>query len=771
MNTNSPTIRGVNVPSTTVDVYFDGQKVGTTTTDEFGIWTWPLSGIDEGSYEFYAVAVQQLIVDMTPPNPPTVDEPDKPIRPDGCISGTGEPKATAIIYVDGVKHGTTIVGEDGKWQYCFDPELSEGIHEICVEQTDLAGNTSTKTCINKEIDDTAPAPPGIDELPEPFYSNSCITGTGEPEATITMYVDGVKHGTTTVGEDGKWEYCFIQELSEGQHEICADQTDLAGNTSGKTCEEVNVIKDKTPPVPPKIDNPDAPIRPDGCISGTGEPRATATIYVDGVKHGTTIVGEDGKWQYCFVDPELSEGIHEICVDLTDLAGNTSLKTCVNKEVDDTAPSPPNFTVPSQVPPHFCISGTGEKGAKITLYVDGEQYGYTFVDQSGYWGYCFDLEEGYHSICAEQTDLVGHTSAEKKCSGTLVKDPGILVSIIEEEADNCGGNMYVLGSKIKLKADIQSTSEVKKIIWTFRSSVIAQDVEECEFEITGGGYVEVSVTNANGGTASANKQYAEVYNPSATISFNNDNAIMMARGIYVGDIIYFNPILSGVIGVGVPFANRVEIRVTGPGSGFDYTSMYYTAKTPGNHTATAKLNWYCYNLEATENFEVKSLPADVQPINPTCRNNDASVVSGTATPNSPVVISWDNTYTTTSTDGNGNWSIDLSSMGMTADDLDAHNVVMHNIVNTFQLTSGHVKGLVPCDDGGDDGGTGLSSVRPPEITIVPNPVSNTFHVNGLEVNPSNVEVISLTGATMVKTSNTSEIDATKLAKGTYIVKVT
>jgi hypothetical protein len=35
----------------------------------------------------------------------------------------------------------------------------------------------------------------------------------------------------------------------------------------------------------------------------------------------------------------------------------------------------------------------------------------------------------------------------------------------------------------------------------------------------------------------------------------------------------------------------------------------------------------------------------------------------------------------------------------------------------------------------------------------------------------VEVISLTGATMVKTSNTSEIDATKLAKGTYIVKVT
>ena len=703
VNVSNPTISGLNKPDTPVDVYFNGAKVGSTTTDASGVWSWSLSGITEGTYPFYAIANQTLIVDMTPPNPPFINPPQPDcgqdgnpcvIQINGCISGTGEPGATITAYVDGVKHGTTLVGTDGSWTYCFEPGIEVGLHDICFDQTDIAGNISGKACIKVDAveDITPPEPPTIDE--KPIQPEECITGTGEPGTTATIYVDGIKHGTTLVAADGTWEYCFVPPLSEGNHEICVELTDRAGNTSEKTCTNKDV--DGTKPEPPTIDDPEKPIKPNDCITGTGEPGTTATIYVDGVKHGTTLVAANGKWEYCFVPP-LSEGEHEICVDLTDAAGNISDQTCVNKEVDGTKPEPPTIDDPgAPIKPDGCITGTGEPGTTATIYVNGVKHGTTIVGANGKWSYCFDGLEGNPEICVELKDAAGNVS-EKTCRNISVAAPRETAGIIiEAESANCYPNDSGENSKwfkagpIKLTAT-SSLDESKwiSVKWRLNSERGAVIGTGKTLEFTAGTkeagmyYVEIETGNE---ILSARIPVC-IYDPNYNIALLPENRIIMARGVYVGDNLRFQVDRSPFGNYeGVPWIQMesgIRGSIDGPSgreniSGF--VVKYYTITAAGTHTVNVAMKAGCWDTSLSEEFVAQNLPTDVQPIRPTCK--EGTLINGTATPNSKIVISYDDTYNVFNTNAEGKWQIDLGSLGLSFESVDSRNVVLHNIVNTF-----------------------------------------------------------------------------------------
>ena len=59
----------------------------------------------------------------------------------------------------------------------------------------------------------------------------------------------------------------------------------------------------------------------------------------------------------------------------------------------------------------------------------------------------------------------------------------------------------------------------------------------------------------------------------------------------------------------------------------------------------------------------------------------------------------------------------------------------------------------------------------DITVSPNPVNGILKISGLEKNAEKIEVISLTGSSVRTVQNTSQVDMTGVAKGTYLVKVT
>ncbi|PWG78348.1 Ig-like domain-containing protein, partial [Pararcticibacter amylolyticus] len=188
--------------------------------------------------------------------------PDKPVTPDApgngghvntttpTIKGVTEPNATVEVLVDGVKVGEAKADGDGKWEYTFSPALTEGKHEITIKVTDQAGNdgpVSDPIIINVDVK--------TPEQPEAPHSNGAgtgtpaISGTTEPNATVEVYVDGVKVGEVKADDKGKWDYNFNPSLSEGKHEITIVVVDPAGNKSEAgaplVVEVINTIRSTT----------------------------------------------------------------------------------------------------------------------------------------------------------------------------------------------------------------------------------------------------------------------------------------------------------------------------------------------------------------------------------------------------------------------------------------------------------------------------------------------------------------------------------------------
>ncbi|PWG77856.1 Ig-like domain-containing protein, partial [Pararcticibacter amylolyticus] len=137
--------------------------------------------------------------------------PDKPVTPDApgngghvntttpTIKGVTEPNATVEILVDGVKVGEVKADGDGKWEYTFDPALTEGEHEITIKVTDQAGNTGAESDpIKIDVDTNNPDKPVTPDAPgnggHVNTTTPTIKGVTEPNATVEILVDGVKVG-------------------------------------------------------------------------------------------------------------------------------------------------------------------------------------------------------------------------------------------------------------------------------------------------------------------------------------------------------------------------------------------------------------------------------------------------------------------------------------------------------------------------------------------------------------------------------------------------
>src|SRR5262249_10189408 len=79
------------------------------------------------------------------------------------------------------------------------------------------------------VSDSAPAGDNATSVTSPV-----IDGAGaEASATISVYLDGTKVGTTTANAIGAWQY-QLSNLTIATHNITATATDAAGNTSAQS---------------------------------------------------------------------------------------------------------------------------------------------------------------------------------------------------------------------------------------------------------------------------------------------------------------------------------------------------------------------------------------------------------------------------------------------------------------------------------------------------------------------------------------------------------
>ncbi|EXS22085.1 bacterial Ig-like domain family protein, partial [Acinetobacter sp. 742879] len=350
--------------------------------------------------------------DGLPPVVSLTDEVTNDATPD--LSGSiNDPNATIVVTVDGIDYPAVNNG-DGTWTLPNDilPTLSEGAHSVTVTATDLAGNTGTDTGV-VTIDTVAPNAPDID----PVNAVDPITGTAEPDSTVTVtYPDGTT-ATVVAGTDGTWSVPNPGNLVDGDT-ISATATDPAGNTSLPGTEIVD--GDGLPPVVSLTDEVTNDATPD--LSGSiNDPNATIVVTVDGIDYPAVNNG-DGTWTLPNdILPTLSEGAHSVTVTATDLAGNTGTDTGT-VTIDTIAPVV-GFTDASTNDTTPALTGTiDDPAATVVVTVDGVDYPAT-NNGDGTWTLADNilpvLADGPHTVNVTATDVAGNVSTP--VTGTVIVD--------------------------------------------------------------------------------------------------------------------------------------------------------------------------------------------------------------------------------------------------------------------------------------------------------------------------------------------------------------
>ncbi|EBS7703974.1 Ig-like domain repeat protein [Salmonella enterica] len=463
-NFTKPQFVGSTAPNATVIIKINGIAVGQAVADSLGNFTFTApETLTDGTYNLEAEAKTadgsgsaKLVITIDS----VTDKPTFELSPESSVSGhkgltptltpsivgTAEENAKVDIYVDNKLVASVDVDKDGNWSYEFkDNELSEGENSIKVVAVDKAGNKNETT--DSIITDTIPPEKPTIELDDSSDSgikNDNITnstlptfiGVAEPGSTVSIYL-GLKHlGEVIVAKDGTWSYTLTTPLKDGEYNITATATDIAGHTSA-TANLPFTIDTRISYFSAEIETTnDSGIVGDNVTNNTrptftGKTEPNAIISVINSETGEEVIfkaNDKGEWTFNFTSDSV-EGINNLTFTVEDVAGNKK-DFSLSYVIDTIAPVPPTVSLEDFVvlPNGIILSGndlpalvgTAEPKSTILLMRDGKLYDSIEVDSNGTWNYQFSNKflQGAYDIEIISQDAAGNKSSTVKYSFTI-----------------------------------------------------------------------------------------------------------------------------------------------------------------------------------------------------------------------------------------------------------------------------------------------------------------------------------------------------------------
>lgn len=385
---NGTIITGTAEPNSSVTITLPGGGTVVVPVDSNGHWSYtPNPALGDG------VVVTATVTDPAgntgPSDSETIDAaaPDAPmIAPSNgtIITGTAEPYSTLTLTLPGGGTVSLLVDGNGNWSYTPNPALTDG-QVVSATATDSVGNTSPST--SRTIDTTAPDAPLI----APSHG-TIITGTAEPNTTVTLTLPGGSTVSVPVDNNGNWSYTPNPALTDGQV-VSARVTDQAGNTGPSASRTI----DATAPGAPTIAPSNGTI-----ITGTAEPSSTVTLTLPGGGTARVQVDANGNWSYT-PDPALADG-SVVTATATDPAGNTG--PSASRTIDAAAPPAPVVTLNNG----RLIRGTAEPNSSVRLTLPNGTVVTVAVSATGAWSYTPTPALANGLIVTLRTvDAVGNTS--------------------------------------------------------------------------------------------------------------------------------------------------------------------------------------------------------------------------------------------------------------------------------------------------------------------------------------------------------------------------
>ncbi|MDP3276178.1 MAG: hypothetical protein Q8Q09_13345 [Deltaproteobacteria bacterium] len=300
-----PAITGTALANGTVVVFIDGVQVGTAMTNATGAWSYtPTTDLalgmhtvdaawregtavfDRGNSHTFVVGVAVVVV--TPRDASRISN-RRPV-----LSGTAAPNALVAVFVDGVEVGRATANAMGTWTLMLSMDLALGSHQV-LGATVMGGVVGARGASNSFVIEQVPTVDSPSENAVIVDRMAPLRGTGAPNVSVVITVNGVELGRTMTDAMGQWTLVPPTSLPLGENRVVATEVAAAMMTptpSATRTFDVVISPEITRPINGSTVDTRQPM-----ISGTAAPNSTVVVYFNGVEVARVMADAMGRWVY------------------------------------------------------------------------------------------------------------------------------------------------------------------------------------------------------------------------------------------------------------------------------------------------------------------------------------------------------------------------------------------------------------------------------------------------------------------------------------------
>ncbi|KJP75555.1 type 1 secretion target domain-containng protein, partial [Enterobacter hormaechei subsp. steigerwaltii] len=468
---------------------------------------------------------------------------------------------------------TTVVDAAGNWSLGLPASVVQGLTDgtwtINVSVTDQSGNTGSSS-VDVVVNTVTPVI-GINTLAADDVINAAekgadllLSGTSnQPEGTtITVNLNGINY-TATTDASGNWSVTVpasaVSALGEANYTVTASVTDNVGNSAAATHDVL--VDSSLPVVTINTVATDDVINAAEVASGQ-----TLSGKVSGAASGDTVtIGIGGNTYTATVQDDLSWSVNVASDVLTAIGnGDLTVTASVTNGHGNTGTSERDITIDASLPglrvdtvagddvinsiehgQNLIITGSSDglaSGSALTVTVNGKTYAATVLADGTWTAAIPAADVGALSAGTITVTVDGRSAAGNPVSishDVKVDLAAVAISINPIASDDVI-NAAEKGADLVLSGSTTNVEENQTVTITFGGKLYTATVDASgNWTATvpsadlgglkdGDASVQVSVTNVNGNSASAGREYSvDATGPTVSIEIVSDNNIINA----------------------------------------------------------------------------------------------------------------------------------------------------------------------------------------------------------------------------------------------------